>query len=673
MTAPLANLAQNVRSETSADTSNLTESKLLLTLKAIAAAPKRPDNPLIITHCYPDISESLHKSLQIQVEELRHALSAELLNPAKSAERLRLLREAMQKAEIDAFLIPLNDEFHGEASPMAMDRLKWLTGFTGSAGFAAVMQEQAAIFVDGRYTLQVRNEVDEKLFAPCHVSDEPLSDWLTEHLKPGMKLGLDPWLHTEASYKHLKTVAEKAGSTLKLVEENPIDTVWEGRPPRPMTRILPHSEKFSGEKSTKKREKIALKLKNNQVDAVLHTLPDVVCWLLNVRGMDLPCTPFVLSQAITHADGSVDWFIEGAKLTPELEATLDSNVRINAPDSLADYLSSLSGKTVQIDPTVTSQWFIEKLTDAGAHIVRSNDPCMLPKAAKNEIEVEGMRRAHIRDGAAMTKFLHWLDTEAQDGHKTELDAEAKLYSFRAMGNDFQDISFNTISGAGPNGAIVHYRANEESNRALQPGTLYLVDSGGQYLDGTTDITRTVAIGAPSAEMKNRFTLVLKGHIALSQAIFPKRSNGSQLDTLARQFLWQQGLDYDHGTGHGVGSYLSVHEGPQRISKMPRTVPLEVGMVLSNEPGYYKTGEYGIRIENLVTVIEAAKPEGSEREILQFENLTFAPIDKRLVDQSIMTADEIHWLNEYHSDVWQKISPLVEGNVKSWLKEATAPL
>ena len=669
----LQQLCKDINTEQQADDLSWTEDNLLLTLKAIAAAPKRPDNEQLIPHFIPGTSDSLHKRASELVSELRDEMHADILNRPASPQRLELLRQGMREQKIDVFLVPLADEFHGEATSLSAERLKWLTGFTGSAGFAAVALESAAIFVDGRYTLQVRGEVNIDLFTPRHVSEEPLSDWLLEVLTADSTLAIDPWLHTESAVGNLKALANKAGASFLSLPSNPIDRIWQNRPPHSLALVSSHPDDLAGQTSAEKRAQIANTLREDGIDAVLHNLPDVVCWLLNVRGADLPCTPFALSQVILYADGTADWFIDPDKLSPSVTSSLSPDVTVRTPQEMTARLAELGSKKVQLDPTSASQWFIDQLEKAGATIIRKEDPCLLPKATKNEVEVEGMRKAHIRDGGAMAKFLHWLGTVAQDGKRNELEAESVLYAFRTEGEYFQDVSFNTISGAGSNGAIVHYRATKESCKTLELGNLYLVDSGGQYLDGTTDITRTVAIGEPSEEMKRRFTLVLKGHISLATAAFPKGTTGSQLDTLARQHLWKEGLDYDHGTGHGVGSYLSVHEGPHRVSKMPSTVALAKGMVLSNEPGYYKTDEYGIRIENLVTVIDHQAPTDAERETLAFENLTFAPIDHRLIETSILNSDEIDWINSYHAEVREKISPLLSGDVKDWLIEVTKPL
>ncbi len=646
---------------------------LISSLKAAAAAPDRPDNDRVFSHLVGELNDDFQDLMRQVRNEFRQNIQATILSPEDTADRLERLREALSQQGVDGFLVPLSDEFHGEAAPAASERLKWLTGFTGSAGMAAVLKDKAAIFVDGRYTLQVRQEVDTALFTPRHVSDEPLTEWLSENLQPGDILAFDPWLHTETNANALKALAQKLDITVKEITQNPIDTIWEDRPKEPLALVVPHPDEYSGLSSAKKREELAQTLKANGQDAAIHTLPDVSAWLLNIRGADLPSTPFPLGFSISHRDSTVDYFISQEKVSDDLQGHLGNAVRLHDRAEFGNALTALKGKNVQIDPSSTSQWIASALIKAGAHIHRADDPCMLPKAIKNATELEGTRNAHIRDGAAIAKFLHWLSVEAPTGTIDELKAEAKLRSFREEGDLFKDLSFSTISGAGPNGAIVHYRATKASNRPLENGNLYLVDSGGQYLDGTTDITRTIAVGSPSKEMMNRFTLVLKGHIALAQAIFPTGTTGSQLDALARLPLWSQGLDYDHGTGHGVGSYLSVHEGPQRISKMPNTVALQPGMILSNEPGYYKTNAYGIRIENLVAVQPAPELKGAERNMLAFETLTFAPIDKHLIDQTLLTDTEKAWLNTYHQNVWDKISPLVDGDVKRWLKTATETL
>ncbi|WP_193367685.1 aminopeptidase P family protein [Pelagibius marinus] len=604
--------------------------------------------------------------------------------PADStADRLAALRAELAQCGVDGFLVPRGDEHQGEYVPPSAERLAWLTGFKGSAGMACVLSDRAAVFVDGRYTLQVRQEVDETLFTPRHISEEPLSDWLKEHLRPGQRLAYDPWLHTEDQVRRLEKTLDGLGASLVALEENPLDAAWRDRPAPPKAEVRLHDLALAGRSSADKREELGGELHEAGVAAVVLTLPDSIAWLLNVRGGDVSHSPLPLSFALLHADGGVEWFVDPDKLTPQVVQQLGNTVSIEAPERLGDSLSRLgkAGHKVQADPATAARWIFERLRAAGAEVVPGADPCLLPKACKNEAELDGMRRAHRRDGAAVSRFLHWLSAEAEAraadnsdrGPVSEMEAASRLEAFRAETGELRDLSFDTIAGSGPNGAIVHYRVTEESDRALGRGELFLCDSGGQYPDGTTDITRTLAIGAPSEEMRRRFTLVLKGHIALARARFPKGTSGSQLDSLARYALWQEGLDYDHGTGHGVGSYLNVHEGPQRISKLPNSVALKPGMIVSNEPGYYKTGAYGIRIENLVAVTESPRGEGEERDMLAFETLTLAPIDRRLVLGDLLSAEEVAWLDGYHARVRAEIAPLLEGAARSWLEEATAPL
>ncbi|ANK80371.1 MAG: X-Pro aminopeptidase [Rhizobiales bacterium NRL2] len=585
-------------------------------------------------------------------------------------ERIDRLRAELAAQQINGFIVPRNDEHFGEWVPASAERLAWLTGFTGSAGLAIVLDDRAAVFVDGRYTLQVRDQVDLDVFEPRHVTEEPAGDWLRSALKAGDRLGYDPWLHTEEGLKRLAKAAEAAQAALVPVTSNPVDVIWTDRPAAPMAPVVPHEDRFAGKPSAEKRAEIAAELAGKGVDAAVLTLPESFAWLLNIRGGDVPRTPLPLGFAILHADAAVDLYMAPAKLSDATIAHLGGAVRRHAPGDFLDGLDQLAEKTVLVDKATAVAAVTERLAAAGAKLVRGSDPTALPKARKNEAEIAGTRAAHVRDGAAVTKFLAWLDAQAP-GTVDEMTAAEKLESYRREDNLMRDLSFDTISGSGPNGAIVHYRVTEDTNRTLGAGELFLVDSGAQYLDGTTDITRTVAIGEPNAEMRERFTRVLKGHIALATARFPKGTTGSQLDTLARLPLWQAGLDFDHGTGHGVGSYLSVHEGPQRISKLPNAVPLEPGMIVSNEPGYYRTGEYGIRIENLVTVVAVETP-GGERETYGFETLTQAPIDRRLIDADLLTAAERDWLNAYHAGVREKLGAL-DPDTAHWLAEATRPI
>lgn len=592
-------------------------------------------------------------------------------DPTLGAARVARLRSLLKEEGYAGFLIPRADEHQGEYVPPRAERLKWLTGFSGSAGLAAVLLDSAAIFVDGRYTLQVRTQVDTDVFQTCHLIDMPPQVWLAKHLKGGGKLAYDPWLHTVDSVKRLKTALVETGAELVALPENLIDRIWEDQPEPPAAPVTPHEEAYAGEEAQAKLERISATLKERKVDAAVLTMPDSIAWLFNIRGHDVSHTPLPLSFAIVKKDGTADLFIDERKLGPETRNHLGNIVAVHAPDAFGVNLGELgeNGAKVQIDPASCADWINAKLLASGANVTHGADPCELPKACKNAREVDGARKAHERDGAALVRFLAWLDENAPSGKVTEIEAAKQLEAFRAESGLLKDISFDTISGAGPNGAIVHYRVTEKTDRALGPGELYLVDSGAQYLDGTTDVTRTIAIGKPSAEMKDRFTRVLKGHIALSMARYPEGTTGAQLDALARMALWQAGLDFDHGTGHGVGSYLSVHEGPQRISKAGHE-PLRPGMIVSNEPGYYKTDAYGIRIENLQVVTAAAMIDGGERPMLGFETLTLAPIDRRLIDASLLTADEKAWLNAYHARVAKVVGAQVDEKTSAWLAEAT---
>ncbi len=569
--------------------------------------------------------------------------------------------------------MPRADEHQGEYVALRAQRLAWLTGFTGSAGIAAVLKDRAAIFIDGRYTLQVRSQVDVRQFEPRHLTDEPLDAWLAQHLKSGERVGYDPWLHTVDAVAKLKAAAERVGAGLVATEGNPLDAVWQDQPPAPLGPVVAHGGEFAGVESADKRRAVADAVKAAGAEAVVLTLPDSIAWALNVRGRDVPRTPLPLSFALIDDEGQVDLFIDPRKLTPEARDRLGNAVSVRPQGEFARGLAGLAGRSVLVDPTTAPAWVFDRLTEAKATIVRGPDPCQLPKACKNAVELDGTRKAHRRDGAAVTRFLAWIAKRAPEGGLSEIEASDRLQALRSANENFRDLSFDTISGAGPNGAIVHYRAESKSQGKLEPGQLYLVDSGAQYLDGTTDVTRTIAVGAVGPEPKDRFTRVLKGHIALATARFPAGTTGSQLDTLARRPLWEAGLDFDHGTGHGVGSYLSVHEGPQRISKLPNAQALKPGMIISNEPGYYKTGAYGIRVENLQIVVALPKTNGAEREMLGFETLTLAPIDRNLVEPSLLTAAERDWLNAYHARVRETITPLVDAETALWLAEATAPI
>jgi Xaa-Pro aminopeptidase len=645
-------------------------------LAGIAAAPEPVDSRWLAL-VDPVLARSEAADAAALLDSTRRQLAAASRRSSgpDHQSRLATLRAELARRGLAGFIVPRGDEHQGEYVPPQAERLLWLTGFSGSAGVAVVLAERAAIFVDGRYTLQVRDQVDTTRYEPLHLIETPPAKWASGVLKPGDRLGFDPWLHSAAEVERWQAAARAAGAELVPVESNPVDAVWDDQPPRPISPVVPHPLQFSGRSSEDKREAVADQLRQAGQQAVVLSAPDSIAWLLNVRGADVPNTPFPLSFAILHDDGRAELFMDPRKAAPELAGHLGNAVSIAPPAQLGPALDALAGagRKVRFDPQTLSSWVVSRLAAGGAALEPGADPCALPKAAKTAVELDGMRAAHRRDGAALSRFLGWIATEAAKGGIDELSAVEKLAALRAEGSHFRGYSFDTISGSGPNGAIVHYRASEATNRPLEPGTLYLVDSGGQYLDGTTDVTRTVAIGTPTDEMRDRFTRVLKGHIALATARFPVGTTGSQLDVLARLPLWSAGLDYDHGTGHGVGSYLSVHEGPQRISKAPNTVALLPGMIISNEPGFYKTGAFGIRIENLVAVRQGAPAEGSEREMLEFETLTLAPIDRNLVDTGLLDEAERDWLNAYHARVLSVIAPQVGADTRRWLESATAPL
>lgn len=589
------------------------------------------------------------------------------------SERLASLRSNIAERGLDGFVVPHADAHQNEFLPPNAERLGWLTGFTGSAGTAVVLADRAAIFVDGRYTLQVRDQVDEDLYEFHHLVEAPVTEWLMDALSSGKRLGVDPWLHTQAGVQKLRRSLDTVGADLVLVENNPVDAVWDDQPPPPSAPAVPHEIRFAGRGSDEKRASLGDALAQEGLDAAVLTQPDSIAWLLNIRGSDVDHTPLALSFAILFADGTVDWFLAAEKRSDALTAHLGEGVDIQDLGAFAGGLDGLEGRRVLAAPDSAAAWVFDRLEQAGAVVLRGSDPVSLSKAIKNEIELAGTRAAHLRDGAALSRFLHWLSESAPAGGIDEMSAAAKLAEFREPGEYFRDLSFGTISGSGPNGAIVHYRVTPDTNRTLATGELYLVDSGAQYLDGTTDVTRTVAIGAPSDEMRDRFTRVLKGHIAIATARFPVGTSGAQLDILARHALWLAGLDYDHGTGHGVGSYLGVHEGPQRISKTGSSIPLQPGMIVSNEPGFYKEGAFGIRIENLVAVAHSSDVPGGERPMLGFETLTLAPIDRTLIDTRLLRAEERSWMDAYHARVAAVIGPLLDGTARDWLLEVTAPL
>jgi len=590
------------------------------------------------------------------------------------AERLARLRAELAGRGLDGFLVPMADEYQNEYVPPSAKRLQWLTGFTGSAGLAVVLAERVAVFSDGRYTLQLAQQVDAALFETRHITDEPPADWIAQHLPKGGRLGYDPWLFTRDGLARMRQAAERAGGMLVATDGNPLDAVWTDRPPPPLAPVEPHAIEYAGESAEAKRARIAAELARQGIDAAVLTAPDSIAWLLNVRGGDVAHTPLPLSYAVLDAAGHVELFLDPRKRGDDLARHLGNGVTLAEPARFGAALDALgeAGRAVRADAASCPAWVLDRLEAAGARIVAGADPCQLPKACKNAVELAGTRAAHVRDGVAVARFLHWLAGAAPAGAVDEIEAAARLRAFRAEHGLLRDLSFPTISGSGPNGAIVHYSVTPETNRRLQPGELYLVDSGAQYPDGTTDITRTVAIGTPTAEMRDRFTRVLKGHIAIATCRFPEGTSGSQLDALARRALWQAGLDYDHGTGHGVGSYLGVHEGPQRISKVPNTVALKPGMIVSNEPGYYKTGSYGIRIENLVAV-QPVEVAGAERRMLGFETLTRAPIDRACIAVGLLTEEERGWLDGFHAEVRTALAPALDGAALAWLEAATAPI
>jgi Xaa-Pro aminopeptidase len=598
----------------------------------------------------------------------------DISDPSKSKPRVALLRKQLKRRKLDAFLVPRADEYQNEYVPACAERLSWLTGFSGSAGIAIVGIRSAALFVDGRYTLQAPKQVDTRVFDILQIPQNTPQDWIKKHLKKGETLGYDPKLHSIKAIELLKKSADEVGVNLSAQPENLVDSIWKNRPAAPRAPVSLHPVKYSGLLAAKKISSIQRLLRKSKTNATVLTLPESIAWLLNIRGRDVPHTPLPLCFAILPAKGKPELFIAPGKLTATVRKALTKDVTLCKPEQLTGALAALgkSGGKIQLDTVRASQWFADQLIDAGVEIVHATDPCLDLKATKNKIEIAGARIAHKRDGVAVCRFLAWLDANAPVVKLDEISAAKKLEAFRKQTGVLKEISFETISGAGANGAIVHYRVSESTNAPLEPGSLYLVDSGAQYLDGTTDITRTIAIGTPTKDMRSHFTLVLKGHIGISAARFPKGTRGVDLDPLARATLWNAGLDFDHGTGHGVGSYLSVHEGPQSISKKSM-VALEPGMILSNEPGYYREGHYGIRIENLELVTPLRKVKGGERSMMSFETLTLAPFDRRLIDVSLLTRDELKWLNAYHARVFKELGHELKGKDKAWLKAATEPL
>jgi Xaa-Pro aminopeptidase len=587
--------------------------------------------------------------------------------------RLAAFREELARRKLTGFVIPRADQQQNEYVAPSEERLAWLTGFTGSAGMAVVLTQQAAVFADGRYTLQAAKQVDHKAWSVEPLVDPPPENWLARHVVAGDRLGFDPWLHTSAAVERLAAACAKAGAELIAVDTNPLDSVWTERPPPPLAPAAVHGTQFSGEGEAEKLDRIRTEIAKLGVDALVLSDSHAVAWAFNIRGADVSHTPLPLSYALVPKDGRPTIFIDHRKLSNSVRDHLEQTADVAEPDALAPKLTALAqgGASIALDSLTAADALSRLIVAAGGKPVRGSDPVSLLKAVKNATEIEGTRQAHRRDAVALARFLAWIDREAPTGALTEIDAVEALETFRRDTGALKDVSFPTIAGTGPNGAIVHYRVTRKSNRRISPGDLLLIDSGAQYEDGTTDVTRTIAIGEPSAEMRDRFTRVLRGHIAIARAIFPDGTTGAQLDTLARQFLWQAGIDFEHGTGHGVGSYLSVHEGPARISKLG-TTPLKRGMILSNEPGYYKTDAYGIRIENLELVV-GTEVAGAEKPVNAFETLTLAPIDRRLINLNMLSGDELDWINDYHARVRHAVRPHVDDATKAWLDEATAAL
>jgi Xaa-Pro aminopeptidase len=591
-----------------------------------------------------------------------------------TAPRLAALRAELRQRGLDGFIVPRADRYQNEYVPPCAERLAWLTGFTGSAGLAIVLADRAVIFVDGRYLVQVRDEVDTAAFTVEHLVEHPPAQWIEENLPAGAKLGYSPWLHTVDGAERLAKACEAAKARLVAVADNLIDSAWADRPAPPLGAVALHDLRYAGEAAASKLTRVRADLDKTAADALIVSDPQSVSWLFNIRGRDVPHTPVVLASAIVFRDARPALYVDPGKLHDDVRQRLEEVADLHADRDFAGDLAALgkAQRAVRLDPGLCPEAIAKLIADNGGKVIRGGDPIVPMKAVKNAAEIAGAKAAQLRDGAAVTRFLAWFDGEAPRGRLTEIDAVEALESFRRDTGALKDVSFPTIAGAGPDGAIVHYRVTRRSNRRIGAGELFLVDSGGQYEDGTTDITRTLAVGAPRADMRRNFTLVLKGHIALARAIFPDGTSGAQLDTLARQFLWRDGLDFDHGTGHGVGSYLSVHEGPARISKLGGAA-LKRGMILSNEPGYYRTDAYGIRIENLVLVTAAKLVAGAEKEINAFETLTLVPIDARLIDSALMTPEEVSWLDAYHARVRDEIAPLIDSPTRQWLIAATAPL
>jgi Xaa-Pro aminopeptidase len=594
--------------------------------------------------------------------------------PTPTGPRVQGLRTELARLGLFGLVVPRADRHQNEYVPASEERLAWLSGFTGSAGSLIVLERLAALFVDGRYTLQAQTQVDTSIFTIVPIAETTPERWIEQNLPAGAKLGYDPWLHTTEGAERLQRACANAGGELVAVEPNPVDAIWQDRPKPPLGPVVLHDLRFAGETTEAKLEKIRAEIGTLRADALVVSDPHAVAWTFNIRGSDVSHTPLPIAFAIIPTEGRPTLYIDGAKLSNEVRHKIEETAGVAEPGAFIAELKSLGAakRRVRLDQATGADALSRLIGEAGGKVTRGADPIATMKAVKNETEIAGARAAHVRDGAAVSRFLAWLDGEAPKGNLTEITAVEALESFRRDTGLLKDVSFPSISGAGSDGAIVHYRVTRSTDRRIAPGELFLIDSGGQYEDGTTDITRTVAVGTPTAEMRERFTLVLKGHIAIACAVFPEGTAGSQLDPFARQALWARGLDFDHGTGHGVGSYLSVHEGPARISKLGN-VALKRGMILSNEPGYYKAGEYGIRIENLVLVVEGPSVEGAEKPLNAFETLTLVPIDQRLIERSLLDAGEIAWLDAYHARVARELSALVDDVTRTWITAAARPL
>ncbi|GLK70417.1 aminopeptidase P family protein [Ancylobacter dichloromethanicus] len=606
--------------------------------------------------------------------EAKFQTFADSAAPALGTARLRLLREELGRRGLDGFIVPRADAHQNEYVPPSDERLAWLTGFTGSAGVALVLRDEAAIVVDGRYTLQAAAQVDPASFEVVPLAETAPERWLEKHLTAGTHFGYDPWLTTVEGEQKLRRAATSAGATLVAVDGNPLDAVWHDRPAAPLAPVTLRDPALAGESAPDKIGRVQAALGEQKLDALVLSDPHSVAWTFNIRGGDVAFTPLPLSWALVPQSGRPTLFVDGRKLSNTARDALAQFTEIAEPVLLerAVEMAASGGATVRLDQSTAPSLLAARIEAAGGKVSSGASPVALMQAAKNAAELAGMRAAHRRDGAALARFLAWFDTEAPKGTLTEIDAVCALETFRRDTGALKDISFPSISGAGPNGAIVHYRVSEATNRPVRPDELFLIDSGAQYEDGTTDVTRTLVVGTASAEMRDRFTRVLKGHIAIARAVFPRGTTGAQLDSFARQHLWAAGLDFDHGTGHGVGAYLSVHEGPARISRLG-TVALARGMVLSNEPGYYKAGAYGIRLENLEIVVDGPAIEGAEKALLAFETLTLAPFDRRGIEPARLTPDETAWLDAYHARVRAEIGPLLDEGTRLWLEAATAPL